>query len=330
MIYILANARTVSGGPELMHQLCSELQKDNFDASMFYFSKFKFGTEKTGELLRERYGKYNCLISKKINDVETNTVVFPETTLYFLPRVKKAKRVIWWMSVDNYYSSWNSPYAKLFAPTGINAAKFNPFADNIYHCYQSEYARLFLLEHGVDASKIMPLSDYINDEIIEKGIENRNKRERKNIVLYNPKKGFEYTSKLIEKCPQLEWVALEGFSPAGLAEIMSKAKVYIDFGNHPGKDRIPREAAVNGCIVLVGKRGAAINEIDVPLDDKYKVDMEEFDAESISKRLVDLCDMYDDSVSDFQAYIKSISSEKETFKKECLDFGRFFSKKWEV
>lgn len=35
---------------------------------------------------------------------------------------------------------------------------------------------------------------------------------------------------------------------------LQRAKVYIDFGNHPGKDRIPREAAILGCCAIVGKR----------------------------------------------------------------------------
>lgn len=53
---------------------------------------------------------------------------------------------------------------------------------------------------------------------------------------------------------------------------MSKSKVYIDFGNHPGKDRIPREAAISGCIVITGKRGAAAFAEDVCIPETYKFD----------------------------------------------------------
>lgn len=55
----------------------------------------------------------------------------------------------------------------------------------------------------------------------------------------------------------LRWVPLIGMTTEEMRSCMSKSKVYIDFGNHPGKDRIPREAAISGCIVITGKRGAA-------------------------------------------------------------------------
>ncbi|MGC8677909.1 MAG: hypothetical protein ACP5UF_06830 [Hydrogenobaculum sp.] len=53
-------------------------------------------------------------------------------------------------------------------------------------------------------------------------------------------------------------------------ETLQKAKVYIDFGNHPGKDRIPREAAILGCCVITGKRGSATFFEDVPIPEEYK------------------------------------------------------------
>ncbi|WP_216074700.1 hypothetical protein, partial [Acinetobacter baumannii] len=49
------------------------------------------------------------------------------------------------------------------------------------------------------------------------------------------------------------------------------AKVYIDFGEHPGKDRLPREAAMMGTVVVVGMRGAAAFDEDVTLPPAYKL-----------------------------------------------------------
>ena len=46
-------------------------------------------------------------------------------------------------------------------------------------------------------------------------------------------------------------------TPEQVVDLMSESKVYIDFGNHPGKDRIPREAVINGCCVITGVRGSA-------------------------------------------------------------------------
>jgi len=47
--------------------------------------------------------------------------------------------------------------------------------------------------------------------------------------------------------------------------------MYIDFGTHPGKDRIPREAALRNCIVLTNRNGAADNNVDVPIPNEYKI-----------------------------------------------------------
>ena len=54
-------------------------------------------------------------------------------------------------------------------------------------------------------------------------------------------------------------------------DCLSQAKVYIDFGGHPGKDRIPREAALCGCCVVTGRRGAAGNDVEVPINQSYKL-----------------------------------------------------------
>jgi len=48
--------------------------------------------------------------------------------------------------------------------------------------------------------------------------------------------------------------------------------VYVDFGWHPGRDRLPREAALAGCVVFSTRHGAAGYEGDMPLSDWYKFD----------------------------------------------------------
>ncbi|MCX7738527.1 MAG: hypothetical protein N2Z80_03840 [Hydrogenothermaceae bacterium] len=57
-----------------------------------------------------------------------------------------------------------------------------------------------------------------------------------------------------------------------MIDILKKAKVYIDFGNHTGKDRIPREAAMLECCVITGRRGIAKYREDVPIPENYKIE----------------------------------------------------------
>lgn len=320
MIYIIANANAISGGPELLHQLCFFLNKNGYEASMVYFAKMKFGIAKPSEQLIERYGVYNCPVSTHIDDKKDNTVVFAEALLYFLPKFKKVKKVIWWQSVDNYYASMKHKYAKLYAPFGMKGEKYNPFNKDIVHCYQSYYAKMFLKENGVAESNTISLSDYLNDSIIQNSLGEEFK-EKKNIVLYNPGKGYEFTKRLIEFDSDIKWIPLTGYTPAELAELMSTAKVYIDFGNHPGKDRMPREAAVNGCCILVGKRGSASNNVDMCISDKYKFEMESFDEKIITERIKECFDAYEYNRNEFVVYRERIKKEKDIFEGEVIQFG---------
>ena len=54
MIYLIANAFTTSGGPELLHQLCHHLNKNGFEASMVYYRKLKFPTNGPEEPIIEK------------------------------------------------------------------------------------------------------------------------------------------------------------------------------------------------------------------------------------------------------------------------------------
>jgi len=66
-------------------------------------------------------------------------------------------------------------------------------------------------------------------------------------------------------------VPLENLDRAGMVERLSLSKLYVDLGDHPGRDRIPREAASQGCVVIVGRHGAARNPVDIPLAARYKL-----------------------------------------------------------
>ena len=49
-------------------------------------------------------------------------------------------------------------------------------------------------------------------------------------------------------------------------DALLQSQIFIDFGHHPGKDRVPREAALSGNIVFLHERGAAAFYLDHPLD----------------------------------------------------------------
>lgn len=189
--------------------------------------------------------------------------------------------------------------------------------ENTFQFVQSQYAKEFLEKYfGIMDSCF--LSDYINDEII--GHAQMNQYTRENICLYNPAKGLANVEPLIRNSrDDIEWVPLQGYSTVEMADLMCRVKLYIDFGGHPGKDRIPREAAVCGCCLITNREGSARNAMDIPIPGKYKLE----DTGNIPHTLdciYDAIDHYEDRVGNFAAYRKCILNEKEQF---CLEIDRF-------
>ena len=178
------------------------------------------------------------------------------------------------------------------------------------NAYQSEYARLFLTSHGF-ANKV-PLSDYINQEYLLRHTSGNRERE----VLYNPKKGFAFTAKLIKQAPDINWIPLQNFTRQQMKQKLGEAMVYIDFGNHPGKDRIPREAAMSGCCIITSKRGSAGNSIDVPIPEEYKYEDAQKNVLSVLQIIRSIFDNYEVHYENQKLYRERIKTEKNTFEEE--------------
>lgn len=306
-IIIYCPAFSVSGGPELAHQLCHRINSLNlFEAYMCYVGKGK-------KSIPEPYKKYNLKVIDCPKDVETNMIVVPETMIQILQKFKKAKKTIWWMSVDNFYVSENYKYLKIKKILHLyyDFRKQN----DIYHFVQSEYAKQFLLKNNVKEKKIYHVSDYLNNLFIEQA-SNSKDIKKNNVVLYNPKKGYELTKKIIEFNSDIQFIPLINLTREEMQSLLSKSKVYIDFGNHPGKDRIPREAAISGCCVITGKKGSAKYYDDVSILDKYKFDDDNINMNDLRRVIIEIFDNYDSVKSDFESYRDKIRNEENIFNAE--------------
>lgn len=317
-IYVVCPGEVVTGGPELLHQLVSMLNENGRDASIIY-SPFNFSFD-----VPSQYSKYN------VNVVSFNSITFSPSDIVILPEVytgyvRKFPGVsiyIWWLSVDNYFLSIPIGFyqqVKEFVKQVIGHRNSKPSQVKIAdlckynHLYQSEYARLFLKEKGIDS---LPLSDFLNEEHTKKELKDA---QRDNIICYNPKKGAVHTYKLITSLKDYKFIPIINMTANEVSDLLARAKVYVDFGNHPGKDRIPREAAMAGCVVITGRQGSANNIIDIPVPEKYKID-------ELGPHFIDLVkDVVDDSFSnyeviskDFDGYRERIKSERDVFEKQVL------------
>ncbi len=310
IVYILCPARRVTGGVELTHQLCCALNElTNIKALMWYMDIDDTTPETVvmNEPAPADYSIYNTSCATSFFDIDRNenVVVFPEGLTVDMELIDHAKKVLWWMSVDNYTS--------LPEKMSLDYLKQNV----CLHLYQSYYAMDFA-NRSMPGAKGMILSDYISED---HGKYINPAELRKNLAIYNPKKGFEEIEPLIRKASWLEWVPLQGMNREQMILMMQMAKIYVDFGNHPGKDRIPREAAANGCCVITNKQGAAAFDQDVPIPERYKFDDPCVMLDDIDALMHEISDNFPEHQAKFVSYREMIKGEKKLFDEAVCRFA---------
>lgn len=328
IVYALAPAGVVSGGVELLHQLVSILRDNSVDARIVYYGSCP-------HTCPSDYDVYNLSFAQDIVDDRNNVLVVPESVFDKSLKFNNIQTVLWWLSVDNFFALEAEllSFSDLFGFDRKRAVSllikrcthpeqlFDFYRNkvsikklkqkNAVSAYQSEYARIFLEKRGF--KRIVPLKDYINTDHYSSDCMSA----KEDLVLYNPKKGYIYTQKLINAAPDINWVPIINMCREEVISLMRKAKVYIDFGNHPGKDRLPRECAVNGCCIITGKRGAAGNDLDVCIPKEYKFD-ETDNVLPVISCIRSTLDNYSQVVDLFSDYRDRILREQEEFVEQAL------------
>jgi hypothetical protein len=313
-IYLACPSNFATGGTEVIHQLANKLQIMGFSkVFLFYLNPTK------DHPVHPQFEKYRTHFVREIEDHQDHVLIVPEihtSTLYHYQHIRK---VIWWLSVDNYLISrkLNSSLfyrlkvlvlkRKLLVPRRLFCFG-EKGGEKIFHLYQSEYAREFLEKKDVSKNKAY-LSDYLNSTFLGKVVCN----EKQDQIVYNPAKGLEFTQQLMAFRPNWKWIPIQHLSPVEVKELLCHSKVYIDFGHHPGKDRLPREAALAGCCLITGKSGAAANSVDIAIPEEYKFDQKQKSLQSIVEKIDHCLKNYEELKGGFEAYRGKIAEEEKEF-----------------
>ncbi len=303
--YVVCPAKFASGGPELAHQLCYELNKLGASAKMFYLVGGQYEPVDTPAL--EKYERYCTEHVTQLSEVERADAIMihNESMTSYIPYYPKCRKALWWMSVDNYLKDTHKlPHEEIKKHVE-------------FHLVQSQYAYDYVKNQvGVEEEKILFLSDYIHEAFYKKYFP---EGFRKNMVLYNPKKGLENLQPLIDRMPEVQWIPLINLSEEQLIKVMQIAKVYIDLGNHPGKDRIPREAALGGCCIITNKQGSAAFREDVPILEQYKFEHFADRYDDMKALILDICDDFEEHSKNFVAYRQWIAEERMRFTQDTAN-----------
>lgn len=321
-IYCLCPAGSQTGGPEALHQLCNEINladTPNVNASMLYLRFDQKGIHHDPNAQEPAQYKelYHSKVAKTMNPLTqehsspNKLLIWPEILVsammnYLNSTSNPCQCAIYWLSVDKYKGSFQDWHR-----------------NDIIHLAQSEYARKYVLKQG--ATNVFPLKEYIPriPRKLPKG-------NRTIDVIYNPKKGIKYTNAIREKSgSRIHFQAIAAprrrrrrkggkLSPEQVQTMLKKAKVYIDFGEHPGMDRIPREAALAGCIVVTNREGSAAFRQDVPIPSQYKI--KDFDVDAIDKLLMELVNNYETHTQNFRRYRTWIRGQRKRMKQHIAAF----------
>lgn len=315
--YVLCVPLIKTGGTELLHQLVFEINHMGGNSTIVYDHKVM---EPTPQDFRKYITSYMFLEDLKWDTLDI--LVIPENMIDMVKKVYGVRKVVWWLSVDNFLNR-NGYFGRMKYEGFIKATYhllrgevkpyFNVKKVSFYvkeNWVQSYYAKDFLEKNGI--RNVEYLSDYINDIYLEE-YENHELYKKQDIVLYNPKKGWEFTRQLIKASPEINWTPIQNMNNLQVREIMRKSKVYIDFGNHPGKDRIPREAVASGCCVITGLNGSASFYGDLPIKNEYKYESSKKNIPLIIRKIKECIYAYETKIRDFDQYLEFIKNEKYVF-----------------
>lgn len=322
-IFILCPANLSTGGPEELHQLGSQLNAIGNKAFMCYD---QYDAEKHTTPVHDNYEKYNVPFCFEVENTKNHIVIFPETYSYKLwdKEFSETQRVIWWLSVVFYLKTLENTrerfekkkfysIKRLFKNYPIPTIKRlqEPGISHIAHSY---FSLDFLKKNNI--KPLGQISGYM-DEMFH--IDDNWKAEKEDIVIYNALKNGEFLQKIIEKAPHLKWQPLQNMTLQEIAGWMKKAKVYIDFGFHPGREKMPREAVLLNCCLIAGKQGSAKYKEDMPILDEYHFGDTEENIPLIISKIEDCMYNFDEKIKDFEDYKILISNEKKLFE-ESINF----------
>ena len=338
MIYIISPGNIGSGGSETLHQLGALLKSRQYDVAMYYIYPHTMQTAQS--LVHYKVDVVDCIVDEK-----TNILIVPEYYTEFIYKYRRIKLCIWWLSLDFYFrskpvnkvmwiikeygrSNYSVPFefVRHLVKGRLNHCfnkKYN-FKDKreIFHLYNCEYAHSYLIKMGIQPERMLYLCGPLNEAFFKVTPENVH-NDREPVVLYNPHKGRIFTQKIIDVGVQkgISFFPIKGMKPAEIVELMSNSSAYMDFGDFPGPERIPREAVLMGCNIITSRNGSAgDNDVDVPIPSFLKFEDRDENVPRIIEILLEMLDHYDKYYHYYDEYRKKIWNQRMLFENNTTLF----------
>jgi len=337
--YILCPAKMSTGGPKHLHQLGAELRNLNKKIFMVYYPAYM------QDPVHQNYKHYNLSFTDQVEDKEKNILIVPEVndSLLLSKSYKSIQKVLFWMSLDFFFITnfrSLSKYLKSLIKIPFDLTyKFNELTQNYFGNITFEkYLKIIYLnipfvnvlkkkdfklnlsqsyyQYSILKSKNVYsefLNDFINNEFF-KASKKISLTNKKNFICYNPSKSSNFMKRFIKMNSDLKFVPLQNYSMGEIIDILSKSKIYMDFGFHPGVDGLPRESAILKNCVITNREGSAFYSKAVPINPRYKFEEKKNNLVKIRNLIDKIFNNYESEIKNFQSYVDKLENEELNFK----------------
>ena len=313
--YILLPHGVRTGGPEALLQLSDALLgsgdsetfvvffdkgqvallRETPDAEIGASTAISFGTRK---MEIKEYAHYRLRVAGEIPNTPDSIVVLPEVLADLTAHFSRTRVILWWLSVDNAFAS--------LARINLNHLR----RENVFHATQSAYALRMLEALG------MKHAGHLSDYTPERFAGGTPQESRPPCVALNA--GIKVVvdldaleARLTAARPDVQVKRIVKLSRDEVLDTLRRARVFVDLGNFPGKDRLAREAALLGCAVVVADAGAGSTPEDYTLAPEDRVFPWHLD--SVAERILQLLADADAASANNARLLPAIHTEKTRF-----------------
>jgi hypothetical protein len=362
VVYILAPAGVYTGGPTALFQLCKALREEEISAMMAFYGNIN----SVNNPVHPNYQKYQVpwTILDKIEDGKDVAVIAPETATDKLARFTQAKKIIYWLAVDNYVLKSYKPskiqfilhilknymfdsYLAYSLITNNIRIYYNAYLSNFVkslmdkkavllpkadlHLAQSKYAYHFLKENGIE--NILTIHEPLEEEFLSKAKKIKH-NEKIDAIAWNARKAYPSGLRLVRclKKRGLPIFDLKNVGKNSMIEILSKTKIFLDIGFHPGRDRPAREAIVLDNITVVNNHGGYYYFEDLMIPPEFKLNLyldSPVDYNELAKRMVYYLQNFEDCIKKFYSVKEYIMGEPILFSRDVQVLSEIL-KEWKV
>lgn len=301
-----------TGGPEAIHQVAQLLNTEGIRADIAYYGAGGALTLDGGRLrvtppplnpAPAAYAHYRPVACEQALLRRHHLIVLPEVLAVQAASFPGASVAVWWLSVDN---------ALVDVPDTSRRALFADRA--VRHFHQSAYAADFLRSAGVPAST--PLGDFTDARftaVVPAG------PGADPVVAYNPAKGADLAGAFFTGAPGISPAPIRGMTKDQIVDRLRSTRVYVDFGNLPGKDRLPREAAASGAVVFVRRLGAGRFSEDFPVPDFFRFDEADVHSGELARRVEAVLADPGPSWAQQAGFREEVFAERDTLRAQVRD-----------